>query len=85
MDHSEVVARDQLPAERSARIDAIIAGRVPDLRFLMDHFGRDEVGLAGHSFGGWAVLAAPEVDARIASVVAMAPAATAIRGRESFR
>ena len=71
MDHSEVAARDQLPTERAARIEAIIAGRVPDLRFLIDYFGRDEVGLVGHSFGAWAVLATPEVDPRVVSVVAM--------------
>ena len=73
MDHSEVAAREQLPAERSARLDAIIAGRVPDIRLLIDHFGREEVGLVGHSFGGWAVLATPEVDDRVGSVVAMGP------------
>ncbi|HET7421564.1 MAG TPA: hypothetical protein VFL27_14395 [Candidatus Dormibacteraeota bacterium] len=70
-DHWEVVAREDLPSERTARIEAVIANRVPDIRLLMDHFGRDAVGLAGHSFGGWAVLATPEVDARPASIVAM--------------
>lgn len=73
MDHSEVAARDQLPTERAARIEAIIAARVPDIKLLMDHFGRNAVGLAGHSFGGWTVLAVPEVDARVASIVAMGP------------
>lgn len=71
MDHFEVVARAQLPADRAARIEAVIGGRVPDLRLLMDHFGQDDVGLVGHSFGGWAVLAVAEVDRRVASVVAM--------------
>jgi dienelactone hydrolase len=43
MDHSEVVApelarRDgETDAERAARIDAVIANRVPDVRFLLDH------------------------------------------------
>ena len=71
MDHSEVVARDQLPTERAERIEAIIADRVPDVRLLIDHFGRDQVGLVGHSFGGWTVLATPEVEPRVSSVVAM--------------
>lgn len=72
MDHSEVVARD-LPSARDDRIAAIISGRVPDLRFLIGQFESDAVGLVGHSFGGWAVLATAEVDARVRSVVAMAP------------
>lgn len=73
MDHSEVVAQD-LPENRADRIAAIAGGRVPDLRFLLDRLGIDDVGLAGHSFGGWAVLATAEADPRVASVVAMAPA-----------
>lgn len=72
MDHSEVVAQD-LPEDRAERIATVVAGRVPDLRFLLDQFGRDEVGLVGHSFGGWAVLATAEVDPRVRSVVAMGP------------
>jgi dienelactone hydrolase len=46
----------------------------------MDHmlknpeFHTDQVGLVGHSFGGWTVLATPEVDPRIRAVVALAPA-----------
>lgn len=76
MDHFEVVARDDLPTERGARVAAIIANRVPDVRFLIDYMlkrGVDPklVGLVGHSFGGWTALAAPEVDSRPASVVAM--------------
>ena len=76
MDHYEVVARDHLPADRAARIAAIISNRVPDLRFLIDHMrerGVDasRVGVVGHSFGGWAALALPEVDSRARSVVAM--------------
>jgi dienelactone hydrolase len=76
MDHFEVVARDDLPTERADRIAAIIANRVPDVRFLIDYMlarGVDptRVGLVGHSFGGWTALAVPEVDSRAASVVAM--------------
>jgi dienelactone hydrolase len=87
MNHSEVVAPElarregETKAERAARIEAIIASRVPDVRFLLDHLvGREDleidaerIGLAGHSFGGWTVLATPEVEPRVRSVVAMAP------------
>jgi predicted dienelactone hydrolase len=43
LDHSEVVATElarrdgESGAERAARIDAVIANRVPDVRFLLDH------------------------------------------------
>jgi len=33
-----------------------------------------KIGLVGYSFGGWAVLATPEQDDRVGSIVAMAPA-----------
>src|SRR5260370_42615005 len=88
MDHSEVVAPELAPragemaAARAARIDAIIGSRVPDVQFLLDHLLGGEarveldaarIGLVGHSFGGGTVLATPEVDARVRSVVALAP------------
>jgi dienelactone hydrolase len=87
MDHSERVAPelarrdDETATERNTRIDAIIASRVPDVQFLIDHLLRDpdlgldaeRVGAVGHSFGGWTVLASTEVDPRIGAVVAMAP------------
>ena len=72
-DHWEVVTRADLPTDRAARIDAIIRNRVPDIRLLINHFDHDSVGLAGHSFGGWAVLATPEVDDRVGSIVSMGP------------
>jgi dienelactone hydrolase len=74
------------PAERDAYVARIIADRVPDLRFLLDEMrggaagdvsaqiDAGPVGLVGCSFGGWAVLAAPEVDDRVGAVVALAPA-----------
>jgi dienelactone hydrolase len=88
LDHSEVVAaelkgREGETAEQlSARVDAWIANRVPDIRFLLDHLlsgtevrvDPDRVGIVGHSFGGWTALAAPEVESRIRAVVALAPA-----------
>lgn len=92
MDHSEVVAPELGPRqgetsdERFARIDAIVASRVPDVRFLLDHLLSgsepaidgvriDEtlIGLAGHSFGGWTVLATPDVEPRVGAVAAFAP------------
>jgi dienelactone hydrolase len=87
MDHSEFVApelarRDgETSDKRDARVAAVIASRVPDVRFLLDYLLSDgdlgldtqRIGLAGHSFGGWTVLATTEVEPRIRSVVAMAP------------
>jgi dienelactone hydrolase len=89
MDHSELVAAKlasspgEREEERAARIQAIVASRVPDVRLLLDFLlaglpaGPDldpeRVGLVGHSFGGWTVLAVPEVDARVHGVVALGP------------
>ena len=87
MDHSELVApelarrEEETMVEREARAAAMIASRVPDVRFLLDHLLGDgglaldpqRIGLIGHSFGGWTVLATTEVDPRIRAVVAMAP------------
>lgn len=87
MDHSELVARElarpatETEEEKARRWRAVIDARVPDLRFLVDHLldaapvplDRERIGAVGHSFGGWTVLAAPESDRRIASVVALAP------------
>ena len=76
----------ETPDERLARIDAIVESRVPDVRFLLDHLlsgseraidgvGIDEtmIGLAGHSFGGWTVLATPDVEPRVGAVAAFVP------------
>lgn len=88
LDHSEVIAEElkgkegETPEQLSARVDAWVASRVPDVRFLLDHMlnaaeahvDPDRVGIVGHSFGGWTALATPEVDSRIRAVVALAPA-----------
>jgi dienelactone hydrolase len=72
---------------RARRIDAIIASRVPDVRVLLSALtgsrppaglegvglDRDLIGVAGHSFGGWTALAAPEQEPRVGAVVALAP------------
>jgi predicted dienelactone hydrolase len=67
------------------RIAAMIAARVPDIRFLLDRLldgladdaaaciDRQRVGITGHSFGGWTALAAAAVDVRIGATVALAP------------
>jgi dienelactone hydrolase len=91
MDHSEVVAKelarreDESATDRAARIDALIASRVPDVRFILDHLldaadlelDPARIGLVGHSFGGWTVLATPEVEPRVRAVVALAPGGNA--------
>lgn len=78
--------------DRAARIDAVIGSRVPDVRFLLDHLlggtGPDNsaadialdparIGLVGHSFGGWTVLATAEVEPRVRALVAMGPGGSA--------
>ena len=87
-DHSEIIAPElagrsgETSAQRADRITAIVGSRVPDVRFLLDHLlagttgielDQDRVALAGHSFGGWTVLAVPEVEPRVRAVVALAP------------
>jgi dienelactone hydrolase len=74
------------PEASDAYLRTIIADRVPDLRFLLGHIlagavdgvssaiDDHRIGLVGWSFGGWAVLAMPEVDQRVAALVALAPA-----------
>ena len=89
MDHSELIAPELArPAAetddgRARRWRAVIDSRVPDLRFLVDHLlggaspvelDAKRVGVIGHSFGGWSVLAATEADPRIRAAVAIAPA-----------
>src|SRR6185369_15882873 len=63
LDHSEVVAPElgrkegETPEQLAARAEAIIASRVPDLQFLLKQApSSDQIGLVGHSLGGWAVL-----------------------------
>jgi len=91
LDHSEVVAVElarkdgESDEQKTARQEAWIANRVPDIRFLLDHLlegvgwnaeiklNPTQIGIVGHSFGGWTALAAPDVERRIRAVVALAP------------
>jgi predicted dienelactone hydrolase len=71
--------------QKAARWQAWIANRVPDVRFLLDELleraewpsevnvDPKQVGIVGHSFGGWTALAAIEVEPRIRAAVALAP------------
>jgi predicted dienelactone hydrolase len=89
LDHSEAVAAErarrdgETNEEKAARVEAAIANRVPDIRFLLDHllggaavetsFDPAQIGIVGHSFGGWTALAATDLERRIRAVVALAP------------
>ena len=82
----ELAGRDgETTEQKTARIESWIANRVPDIRFLLDrlldgpawdseiHLDPTSTGIVGHSFGGWTALAAPDVEPRIRTVVALAP------------
>jgi len=91
VDHSEVVAAElarkdgETDQQKTARAEAWVANRVPDICFLLDHLlngaswdseakpDSARIGIVGHSFGGWTALAATEVEQRIHAVVALAP------------
>jgi predicted dienelactone hydrolase len=92
-DHSEVVAPElaapagESASARQARVAAVVASRVPDLRLALTHLLEDrregagdvrldgmQVGVVGHSFGGWTALATPELEPRVRAVAALAPA-----------
>jgi dienelactone hydrolase len=73
--------------DRAHRIDAVISSRVPDVRLLLSVLTErrpmaalqgictdpELIAVTGHSFGGWAALAAPECEPRVRAVVALAP------------
>ncbi|HEY6345437.1 MAG TPA: dienelactone hydrolase family protein [Bryobacteraceae bacterium] len=107
LDHSEMIAPELARKEgmsleeRNARMEAIVASRVPDVHFLMDHLLNEwdaearidpaAIGIVGHSFGGWTALAAPAADPRLGAVVALAPGGSSnpkpgiIRAKLDFR
>jgi predicted dienelactone hydrolase len=81
----ELAYQPQETAEQAAvRVHAKIESRVPDIRFLLDRLlagdrlgsgveiDHQRIGLVGHSFGGWTVLAAPAFELRVEAVVALA-------------
>src|SRR2546422_9462431 len=70
---AELARRDGETAEqKTVRAQAWIANRVPDISFLLDHLlssaardseaklDRTQIGIVGHSFGGWTALAATD-------------------------
>ena len=71
--------------QKAVRIEAAIASRVPDICFLLDQvldagvwnaeakLDPTQIGIVGHSFGGWTALAAPDVLKSIRAIVALAP------------
>ncbi|MBO0867613.1 MAG: dienelactone hydrolase family protein [Micromonosporaceae bacterium] len=76
------------PSARQAWIETVLINRVADLRFLLDHLldpggagdlplDPDRVGLAGHSMGGWSVLATVDSEPRVGAVAALAPGGAA--------
>jgi predicted dienelactone hydrolase len=91
LDHSSMIAPElarrngETDQQKNTRWQAVIASRVPDARFLLDHLlntaaweseakvDSARIGIVGHSFGAWTALATPEVDHRIQAVVALAP------------
>jgi predicted dienelactone hydrolase len=90
----ELARRAQETTEQAgARIQAMIENRVPDMRFLLDQMlagdrlgvnvriDQSRVGLVGHSFGGWTVLAAPDFEPRVRAVVALTPGGASQRKR----
>jgi dienelactone hydrolase len=85
MDHSEVVTPqrpvpDETAEQKTARMEAVIASRVPDVPFLLDFlrrrddisFDHDRIGIAGHSFGAWTALTLPDSEPAVGAVVALA-------------
>ena len=92
MDHSEVVAPElrrkefEPDQERAARWQKVIASRVPDVQLLLDqmlkHWDSEaqldptQIGIVGHSFGGWTALALPDTEPNIRAVVALAAGGT---------
>jgi dienelactone hydrolase len=91
LDHSEVSAPElvrrngESEEQKQARWQAVIASRVPDVRFLLDQLliarmwrsdaeiDPGKIAIAGHSFGAWTALAANDVERRIRAVVALSP------------
>jgi predicted dienelactone hydrolase len=93
----ELAPRPQEPAEQAAvHLQAMIENRVPDVGFLLDQMlagdsvglgveiDHQRIGLVGHSFGGWTVLAAPDSQVRVKAVVALTPGGASQR-KKTYR
>ena len=94
LDHSEVVAPElarkagESEEQKLARWDAVIASRIPDIRFLLHYVQKTSalepqtkidsarIGIVGHSFGAWTALAVNDVEHSIRAVIALAPGGT---------
>jgi predicted dienelactone hydrolase len=89
LDHSEVLApelgrqAEETEERKRARVDAVMTSRVADLLLLLDHalnggspvpIDTGRIGAIGHSLGGWAALALPDLEPRVHAIVALAPA-----------
>lgn len=92
--HSESIAPElarkagETEPQKLTRWDAVIASRIPDIRFLLDQalspsfwdsearIDSSRIGIAGHSFGAWTALAVNDVEPRMRAVVAFAPGGT---------
>jgi predicted dienelactone hydrolase len=103
LDHSEVVAAELAPKDseteqqRTARAEACVANRVPDIRFLIDYvlhsavlhsetnLNPAQIGIVGHSLGGWTALAAPEVEQDIRPLVACGGPESGGHGTKRFQ
>lgn len=72
-------ARTNRPRDVSLVIDAIVAG---DPRWPA--VDGEQIGVLGHSFGGYTALKMPRRDARVRAVCGLAPAAEAFLGRKAF-
>ncbi len=67
-------------ADRSAHLPGMVADRMTDIPFLLDHAEREfglkieEAGVTGASLGGFTSLIAPQVDRRVTAIVPLCPA-----------
>lgn len=89
LDHSEVVAEElarkdkETDEQKTLRRQAIIDNRVPDIQFLLKqllnglareiNFDPAQIGVVGHSLGGWTSLATVDVEKSLRAVIALAP------------
>ncbi len=89
LDHSEAIAVElacregETDEQKALRRQAIVDNRVPDIQFLLKqllnglvseiNFDPAQIGIVGHSLGGWTALTTVDVEKSISAVVALAP------------